>query len=624
MQKGTISVQTENIFPIIKKYLYSDQEIFLRELVSNAVDATQKLKTLSTRGEMTDELGNLTIEVKLDKDAKTLTISDKGIGMTHDEVEKYITQIAFSGAKEFLEQYEDANAVIGHFGLGFFSAFMVADKVEIHTKSWKDEPAVHWTCDGNTEYTIGKSDKEGRGTDIVLHITEEAKDYAEDSKIEELLNKYCRFLPIEIKYGTKEETLPAEEGKEEDEELKTITVDNIVNDTQPLWKKKPTDLKDEDYIAFYKKLYPMSDEPLFWIHLNVDYPFNLTGVLFFPKIQKELEVKKDRIHLYCNQVFVTDHVESIVPEFLMLLHGVIDSPDIPLNVSRSYLQSDPEVKKINKYITKKVASKLDEMFRKERDNFEQKWEHIGVLIKYGILTDEKFADKADKFCLYESLNGQLATFEEYVEKVKETQTDKNDKVVFLYATEIKDQHSFIEAAEGKGYDVLKFDTLIDPHFLSHVERKHSNISFKRVDSETPDNLVEKDTTIESALTEDQEKTVKELFEKTINNQSAMVNLKSLSPDDKPILITRPEFMRRMKDMSALGGGNPMMGMGGMPDMFNVVVNSNHPIVSKILGESAEETKTALTKQLYDLALLQQNMLKGADLTAFINRSITLI
>lgn len=624
MQKGTISVQTENIFPIIKKYLYSDQEIFLRELVSNAVDATQKLKTLSTRGEMTDELGNLTIEVKLDKDAKTLTISDKGIGMTHDEVEKYITQIAFSGAKEFLEQYEDANAVIGHFGLGFFSAFMVADKVEIHTKSWKDEPAVHWTCDGNTEYTIGKSDKEGRGTDIVLHITEEAKDYAEDSKIEELLNKYCRFLPIEIKYGTKEETLPAEEGKEEDEELKTITVDNIVNDTQPLWKKKPTDLKDEDYIAFYKKLYPMSDEPLFWIHLNVDYPFNLTGVLFFPKIQKELEVKKDRIHLYCNQVFVTDHVESIVPEFLMLLHGVIDSPDIPLNVSRSYLQSDPEVKKINKYITKKVASKLDEMFRKERDNFEQKWEHIGVLIKYGILTDEKFADKADKFCLYESLNGQLATFEEYVEKVKETQTDKNDKVVFLYATEVKDQHSFIEAAEGKGYDVLKFDTLIDPHFLSHVERKHSNISFKRVDSETPDNLVEKDTTIESALTEDQEKTIKELFEKTINNQSAMVNLKSLSPDDKPILITRPEFMRRMKDMSALGGGNPMMGMGGMPDMFNVVVNSNHPIVSKILGESAEETKTALTKQLYDLALLQQNMLKGADLTAFINRSITLI
>ncbi len=627
MEKGTINVQTENIFPIIKRYLYSDQEIFLRELVSNAVDATQKLKTLSLRGEVKGELGELLIEVAVDKAAKTLTISDRGIGMTKEEVEKYITQIAFSSAQEFLDKYKDSEqAIIGHFGLGFFSAFMVADKVEIQTNSWReDAQAVRWICDGSTEYEIGEGDRATRGTDIILHVGEEAAEYLEDSKIEELLTKYCRFLPVEIKFGTKTQTIPAPEPKEgeEAEEPQTFEVDNIINDPKPAWTKKPNELEQEDYIAFYRQLYPYAPEPLFWIHLNVDYPFNLTGILYFPKTKNQnFEVRKDRIHLYCNQVFVTDQLEQIVPDFLMMLHGVIDSPDIPLNVSRSYLQSDPEVKKINKYISKKVADKLGELFKNDRQNYEEKWEHINILVKYGMITDDKFFTRTQKICLVEDVDGKLYTVEEFTEAVKEQQTNKNGETVFLYATGDEDQHAFIQSAKDRGYKVLKFDTILDPHFINHMEPKLEKVTFKRVDADTIDNLIEKEDKIESALTDEQQTTVKEMFNGVITSESAIVEIKAMSPTDRPVLITRPEFMRRMKDMGNIGGGSPY---GQMPDMYHVLINGNHPTVNSLLNEeTAQEAKDQLAKQLYDLALLQQNMLKGADLTNFINRSIELM
>ena len=639
MQTGTISVQTENIFPIIKKFLYSDHEIFLRELVSNAVDATQKLKTLSLRGEVVGELGDLLIEVKLDADAKTLVISDKGIGMTHEEVEQYITQIAFSSARDFVEKYKDEdNPIIGNFGLGFFSAFMVADKVEIQTLSWQpDAKPVHWVSEGSTEYQIGEGGRTERGTSIILHLNDESEEFAKEFRVEELLKKYCRFLPVEIKFGEKEQHIPKESPKSEGEEaaeddaptgesgeteMETFMVDNIINNTTPAWTKHPTDLKDEDYINFYRELYPYGEDPLFWIHLNVTHPFSLTGILFFPKVKTGVELKKDRIHLYCNQVFVTDQVENIVPDYLMLLHGVIDSPDIPLNVSRSYLQSDPEVKKINKYISRKVADRLDELFRKERDTFNAKWEHTGILIKYGMISDEKFHDKARKFCLLETTDKALHTIDELTEVVKETQTDKNGNTVLLYANDEKGQHAYIQSALDRSYKVIKFDKTLDPHFISHLEPKLENIQFKRVDADTIDKLVGKDDIKESILTETQEKGVKELFEKTIGQKMVTVMLQPLAADSSPVQITKPEFMSRMKDMQYLSGGNDF-GMG-MPEMYNVIVNANHPVISKLADMDGDEEKGKLSKQLYDLALLQQNMLTGAELTDFVNRSVGML
>lgn len=622
MQKGTISVQTEDIFPIIKKFLYSDQEIFLRELVSNAVDATQKLKTLSSRGEVSGELGNLTIEISVNEDAGTLTISDKGIGMTYAEVERYITQIAFSSAREFLTKYENANAIIGNFGLGFYSAFMVADKVEIITKSHQpDAPAVHWICEGSTEYQIAETDqKTERGTDIVLHIGKDHADYLKKDRIQSLLTKYCRFLPVEIKFGTKTQYLPKEGGEEG--ETEAIETDNIVNETQPLWNRKPADITPEQYKEFYHTLYPMAEEPLFWIHLNVDYPFKLTGILYFPQVHNNYEIRKDRIHLYCNQVFVTDHVENIVPDFLMLLHGVIDSPDIPLNVSRSYLQSDPEVKSINKYITRKVADKLEDMFKTDRPGFEQKWRDIGVLIKYGMLSDDKFNERAQKFCLFENIDGQFFTPDEYKEKVKDLQTDKNNKIVYLYSNGSGEQHSYEETAKAAGYDVLKFDTLLDPHFIGHIEGKSEGITFKRVDADTLNHLIEKEEKPESVLSSEQEESLKNLYTKLVNPNEATVMLRALSPNDAPVLITRPEFIRRWKDMSNLSGGKDN-GMFG--DMYNVILNTNHPTLLALVNNTGnEEKQTGIAQQLYDLALLQQNMLKGPDLTRFINRSIQLM
>lgn len=624
MQTGTISVQTENIFPIIKKYLYSDQEIFLRELVSNAVDATQKIKTLAGKGIAKGKLGDLTINIKLDTEARTLTISDKGVGMTHEEVEKYITQIAFSSAKEFAAKYDDANAIIGHFGLGFFSAFMVANKVEIFTKSYQDQPAVRWVSDGTTEYQIGEADKVDRGTDIVLHINEEGEEYLSEARIQELLTKYCRFLPVHIQFGEKSTYEPKlnDEGNEIEGETVEVKVPNIVNNPNPLWTKKPNDLTDQDYKDFYRNLYPMAEEPLFWIHLNVDYPFNLTGVLFFPKIKNNLELRKDRIHLYSNQVFVTDHAEAIVPDFLMLLHGVIDSPDIPLNVSRSYLQSDPEVKKINKYIVKKVADKLNEIFKNNRPEFEQKWEHLGVLIKYGMLSDDKFYDKAKKFCLVETTDNKCHTFNEIVEKVKDNQTDKDGNTILLYADKDGDQDAYITDAKERGYEVLLFDRLVDPHFIGMMEQKLEKTQFKRVDADTFDNLIPKDEKRELVLSKEQETKLKDLFTQVIGNEKIMVTINPLSPTDKPVLITRPEFIRRMKDMQALGGNNGMYGAFG--DMYNVVINGNHSIVNSILAKQDESQQKADLQQLFDLARLQQNMLKGNELTQFVNRSLELM
>jgi molecular chaperone HtpG len=627
---GKINVQTENIFPIIKKFLYSDNEIFLRELVSNAVDATQKLKALSSMGEFKGDLGDLKIEVEVNKSDKTIVIKDKGIGMTKDEIEKYITQIAFSGAEEFVNKYKDKvdkNVVIGHFGLGFYSAFMVAKKVEIISLSYKEGvKGVKWECDGSPEYQIEEiSNKAARGTNIVLHIADDCEEYLEKSKIEGLLKKYCKFLPVEIKFGTKKDWIPTGEKDDKGEEKeKEIEVDNIINNPNPAWTKKPTELKDEDYKAFYRELYPMQfEEPLFNIHLNVDYPFNLTGILYFPKLSNKLEMPKDRIQLYSNQVFVTDNVENIVPDFLTLLRGVIDSPDIPLNVSRSYLQADSNVKKISSHITKKVADKLEEIFKKDRAEFEKKWDDIKIFVQYGMISDEKFYEKAMKFALCKTTTGKYFTFDEFLEHVKANQTDKDKKVVYLYSSNVTEQHAYVDAAVNRGYEVLIMDTMLDPHYINHLESKLKDISFVRVDSDTVDKLIRKDDNNVSKLTEDQQKLLRPIIEESVSKEQFMVQFENLSEKDAPMMITRPEFMRRMKDMNQLGGG--AMGMyGNLPDMYNLIVNSNHPLISRILEEKDAEKQKSLTKQASDLALLSQGLLKGENLTNFIKRSVEMI
>ncbi len=623
-EKGTISVQTENIFPIIKKFLYSDHEIFLRELVSNAVDATQKLKKLSSLGEVTGEIGSTVIEVKIDKEAGTLTIADKGIGMTAEEVKKYINQVAFSSASEFLEKYkglDEGRSIIGHFGLGFYSAFMVADKVMIVTRSGREnaEP-VKWTCDGSTEFSIEPAEKERRGTEVILFINEENKEFLEESKIRGLLNKYCKFLPVEIQFGEKEETVEGDDSTEENKTTKTIRVPDIINNPAPAWTKKPADLSDADYKNFYNELYPFTEPPMFWIHLNVDYPFNLTGILYFPKIKKSYEIQKNKIQLYSNQVFVTDEVKEIVPEWLTLLHGVIDSPDIPLNVSRSYLQSDQNVKKINNYITKKVAEKLEDLFKKDRADFESKWENISVIIKYGMLSDEKFAERAEKFCLLQNTEKKYFTFDEYKELIKVNQEDKDKHLIALYTNNISDHHVYVDAAKNKGYDVLEIDTVIDNHFISMMEQKMAGVQFKRVDADTIDKLIDKDEKTESVLSEAEQSVVKELFDAVIDQNAGTVVLTSLSPDDAPVTITKPEFMRRMKEMSYMNGMDFAM---QMPDQYNLVVNTNHPLINKILKLDDAE-KGSSVKQLHDLALLSQGMLKGTDLTEFVKRSVQMM
>ena len=634
MAQGTINVQTENIFPIIKQFLYSDQEIFLRELVSNAVDATQKLKTLSNLGELKGDIGDTQMEVKLDEKKKTLTFSDKGIGMTGEEVEKYINQIAFSGAEEFVEKYKDKASVIGHFGLGFYSSFMVADKVEIFTKSYKEgAKAVKWECDGSPNFTLEENDqRKGRGTDIVLHISDDAKEYLAEGKIRELLDKYCKFMAVPIKFGTKEindpdftpKKIKDKEGKETTEPHKQITVDNIVNNPNPAWTKAPVDLKEDDYNSFYRELYPMNfDQPLFNIHLNVDYPFNLTGILYFPKLKNNLEVQKDKIQLYSNQVFVTDSVEGIVPDFLTLLHGVIDSPDIPLNVSRSYLQSDKNVKKISNYISKKVADKLNDLFKKDRKAFEEKWDDIKIFIEYGILSDEKFAEKAQKFALYKTTDDKYYTIEEYKKEIKKAQTDKNKKVVVLYTSNADDQFTYIAAAKDKGYSVLVMNTPLTAHLVGKLEQADNDFSFSRVDGDVIDNLIQKEEEIPSKLSEDDENALKPVIEEVLPKESFTVNFVSLSEKDQPMTITQAEFMRRMKDMSAIGGGG-MMGMGNLPESYELKVNGNHPLISKILAEKDDKKKKEMTKQAADLALLSQNLLKGEALSNFIKRSVKLI
>lgn len=627
---GKINVQTENIFPIIKKFLYSDNEIFLRELVSNAVDATQKLKALARMGEPTGDINETNIEVVVDKTAKTITIKDKGIGMTQEEVEKYITQIAFSGAEEFVTKYKDKvdkNVVIGHFGLGFYSAFMVASKVEIYSLSYKAESkAVRWECDGSPNYTIEEIDTHTeRGTNIVLHIADDCEEYLENSKIEGLLKKYCKFLPVEIKYGTKKDYVDQGEKDEKGEAKKTeIEVDNIINNPSPAWTKKPADLSDEDYKAFYRELYPMQfDEPLFHIHLNVDYPFNLTGVLYFPKLSNKLEMPKDRIQLYCNQVFVTDNVENIVPDFLTLLRGVLDSPDIPLNVSRSYLQADGNVKKISSHITTKVAGKLEELFKKDRADFEKKWDDIKIFVQYGMLSDEKFFDKTNKISLFKNTDGKYFTFEEYQNLININQVNKDNKTIYLYSTNVQEQHAYIDAAKNRGYDVLIFDTMLDSHYINHLESKLKDAQFVRVDSDTVDKLISKEEESTSKLSEEQQKQLQPIIEGTISKEQFNVQFENLTEKDAPMLITRPEFMRRMKDMNQLGGGS--MGFyGQLPDMYNLVVNANHPLIERILNEGDTDKQTALAKQATDLALLSQGLLKGEHLTNFIKRSVELI
>jgi len=681
MQKGKINVTTENIFPIIKKFLYSDHEIFLRELVSNAVDATQKLKTLASVGDFKGELGDLTINIKVDKKKKTITVSDAGIGMNNEEIEKYINQIAFSSAEEFMEKYKkDTNAIIGHFGLGFYSAFMVSDKVEIHTKSWKEEKlAYKWACDGSPEYSLEEIEKETRGTDIVLHVDDDSAEFLEDARINELLGKYCKFLPVEIAFGKEKDW---KDGKEVETDK-----DNIVNETKPIWTIPPTEVKDEDYASFYSKLYPMAEEPLFNIHLNVDYPFNLTGILYFPKIGNNVEVQKNKIQLYSNQVFITDSVEDIVPEFLTLLHGVLDSPDIPLNVSRSYLQSDANVKKISSHITKKVADRLEEIFKKEREQFESKWDDLRLFIVYGMISDEKFYDRAAKFALLKNTDGKYFTFEEYEKLIKVEQTDKDKNVIYLYATDLDKQFSYIEAARAKGYDVLIFDGQLDTHFVNHIETKFENSKFARVDSDIVEKLIAKEDSREDQFTGAQKADLTPVFQSQLtNSESFIVSFESMGETAQPVIITQSEFMRRMKDMSEMGGGAAFY--GNLPDSYNLIVNSDHAIIGKILektetklgkdilkireekttlgdersamekakeGKKEEEIPQAdkdqleelvkkideldtqrveklkkygksnkVVKQLIDLALLANNMLQGEELAKFVNRSVDLI
>ena len=620
MPKGKINVSVENIFPLIKKFLYSDQEIFLRELISNATDALTKIQHLSSIGELKGEIGELGVEIKIDKKKKILQIMDNGVGMTSEEVKKYINDVAFSGAEEFLEKYKETSkdtGIIGHFGLGFYSSFMVADKVEIITKSYKDEPAAHWVCDGSPEYSLKKSDKKERGTKILLHISKDSKDYLEESKITELLNKYNKFMPHPIKFGTKEETIPGkEEGKDE-----KVTVDNIINNPNPAWTRPPSELKDEDYKQFYRELYPYQfEEPLFHIHLNVDYPFNLTGILYFPKISNDLNLQKDRIQLYQNQVFVTDNVEGIVPEFLGLLKGVIDSPDIPLNVSRSYLQSDTSVKKITNYITRKVADKLSSIFKNERENLETKWNDIKVVIEYGMLTEDKFYDKAESFNLYPTVDQKYYTYQELEGKIKDLQTDKDGNLIVLYAQNKDEQYTYIESAKEKGYEVLLLDSPIIPHLIQKLESKKEKLKFSRVDSDTLENLIKKDDQVISKLSDEEKEKLKPMIESAVSDDKYTVQLEPLDSSSLPFMLAQPEFMRRMKEMQQTGGG----GMGSMPDMFSLIVNTNHELVSKILNTRTEKKRNSLIKQSVDLAKLSQNTLTGKDLTEFINRSIDLI
>ena len=620
MQKGSISVQTENIFPIIKKFLYSDQEIFLRELVANATDATTKIKTLSSKGVFKGDLGEVTIEILLDKENKTLTIRDKGIGMDEEEVMKYLNQVAFSSATDFLEKYKDESGIIGHFGLGFYSAFMVADKVAVETLSYKEgSKAVRWTCDGNPEYTLESIDKDQRGTDIILHVSDDAVEFLEENRIQALLDKYCKFLPVEIQFGTKTEY--KKEGEGEDEKEVQIEVPNIINNPKPAWKKKPSELEDNDYKAFYKELYPFSPDPMFWIHLNIDFPFNLTGILYFPKVNQNIEPQKNKIQLYCNQVFVTNEVNEIVPEFLTLLHGVIDSPDIPLNVSRSYLQSDSNVRKITGYITKKVADKLADLYKSDRQGFEDKWSDLGVFVKYGMITDDKFYDKALKFALLKNSENAFKTVEEYIEFVKPNQTDKDNKTIILYTQDLVTSTTYVEAAKDKGYDVLVFDNILDNHFVQKIESQFTDVRFARVDSDTLDQLINKDESVDSVLSEDQIEKVKEVFQGLISEDKGVsLSTKALSPTEMPVVITKPEFMRRMKEMQMLGGGMQMM--GDMGDMYNIVINTNHPLVSdKLIGSEDEGERQNLAQYLIDLAKLNQQMLSGSELSDFIKKSI---
>jgi molecular chaperone HtpG len=626
-EKGTISIHTENIFPIIKKFLYSDHEIFLRELVSNAVDATQKIKRLATLGQYSGDLGDVTVEVAFDEKKKTITISDKGLGMTAEEIKKYINQIAFSGATEFVEKFKDAkdaNEIIGKFGLGFYSAFMVAKNVEIHTLSYQDgaEPAI-WTCDGSTEFEIKKGKKKTRGTDIILHINEDSEEFLDKWKLQGILDKYAKFLPVPIKFGTKSESVEDGVDDKGDKKWKSVEVDNIINTTSPIWTKSPSDLKDEDYLAFYKSLYPMGEDPLFWIHLNVDYPFNLTGVLYFPKVKNEFELQRNKIKLFSRQVFITDEVKDIVPEFLMLLHGVIDSPDIPLNVSRSFLQADGNVKKINNYITKKVADKLSELYKKDRKAYEAKWSDIGLFVKYGMISEDKFYEKGKEFTLLKNTKDEYYTLDEYREKVNAIQTDKNEQTIFLYATDLNKQDSFIQSAEKKDFDVLVLDSPIDSHFIQHLESKLEKTQLKRVDADVVEKLIQTDSAYSNLLTEDQSKAVKELFEKAINNKNYTVEVEGLSPEEMPVTITMEEWMRRMKDMAQTGGG-PMSFYGALPDSYKVAINGNHPMVDKVLKAESEEEKERLAKQAFDLALLSQGLLTGKDLTAFVKRSVEMI
>jgi len=625
MSKGKINVAVENIFPLIKKFLYSDHEIFLRELISNATDATTKLIHLSSLGEVKGDLGDLTIEVKIDKKGKKLHLIDKGIGMTQEEVQKYINEVAFSGAEEFLEQYKDTakdSGIIGHFGLGFYSAFMVAEKVEIITKSFKEEPAAHWTCDGSPEYSLVRAEKAERGTEIILHIDKDSKEFLEESRISELLTKYNKFMPVPIKFGTKEETLPLPKDAPEDAKPETQTVDNIINNPNPAWTKKPADLEEEDYKKFYRELYPMQfEEPLFNIHLNVDYPFNLTGVLYFPKLNNDLNIQKDRIQLYQNQVFVTDNVEGIVPEFLTLLRGVIDSPDIPLNVSRSYLQADGAVKKISSYITRKVADKLSSLFKKDRKSFEEKWNDIKVVIEYGMLSEDKFFEKAEKFALYPTTKGEYFTFDELSEAIKDLQTDKDGKLVILYASDTDKQHSYIEQAKSKGYTVLLLDSPIIGHLIQKLEGSKENITFSRVDGDTLENLIRKEESTVSKLSDDEKEKLKPMIESVVTDSGYTVQLESMDSQTLPFVLTQPEFMRRMKEMQQTGGGGMM---GNMPDMFNLVVNTNHELVGQILHTKTTKKRERLILQALDLAKLSQNQLKGEALTQFIKRSVEMI
>ncbi len=611
-ETGSISIHTENIFPIIKKFLYSDHEIFLRELVSNAVDASQKLQRLAQLGEPTGEVGELKVSVTLDKDARTITVSDNGLGMTAEEVKKYINQIAFSGATEFVEKYKEQDAtakdaIIGQFGLGFYSAFMVAREVEIFTKSYKDEPAAHWTCDGSTSFTLEETDRAERGTDVVLHVADDSEEFLDETRLRGILTKYCKFLPIPVFFG-----------------------DEQINQTKPIWTKQPAELTDEEYVGFYNELYPYAEAPLFWIHLNVDYPFNLTGILYFPKVKDELQFQKNKIQLYSRQVFITDEVKDVVPDFLMLLHGVLDSPDIPLNVSRSFLQADANVRKINTYITKKVADKLGQLFRDDRAGFEQKWPDIGLFIKYGMLADDKFYDRAKDFVLLENTGGRFFTFEEYRQHTQAAQTGKNDQLVLLYTPSPEEQHSFVAGAEARGYDVLKLDTPIDPHFVGLLEQKLEKTTLKRVDADPAAKLIEKDgdAAPASVLSDDETATLKTTFEAAIADATMQVTITSAAPTDEPVTITRPEFMRRMKEMQRMGGGGGMQMFGSLPDTFAVAVNANHPLAARVLAAATATPDTTaaadLARQAFDLALLQQGMLKGARLTAFVQRSVALL